>query len=73
VSNKKKKPKLPLKKYEVTITREIQHHAVVEVEAADEEAAKELAVTVADHPHPHNRHWQEDHVIDQTFRVKERS
>lgn len=64
------KKKKPLKKYEVTILREIEYRAVVEVEAESEDVAQQMAVNTADHPHPHNRHWQEDHVLSQTFKVK---
>lgn len=60
--------KRPVKKrFEVTITREIQHRAVLEVEAVDEQEARKLAEERADEEKPSP--WREELVIDQQFKV----
>lgn len=57
-----------LYKYEVTLTREIEHEAVVEVEAESEDVAKQLAEAMADAPNA--RYWQEQSVIAFSSKVK---
>jgi hypothetical protein len=64
------KPVNALRKYEVTITREIEHRAVVEVEAENGDVAKQMAVNMADEL---GGYWMEDHVTSETFKVKEQS
>jgi hypothetical protein len=61
--------KRELKKYTVTIIREIEHRAVVEdVVAESEDVAKQMAQEMADEPR--SGYWQENHVIAQTIRTK---
>lgn len=58
-SNRKTK----LSKYTVTIKREIEHVAVVEVEARNAEEAEEKAKQEADEPK--SGYWREGDVIDE--------
>lgn len=55
------------KKYEVVITREIQHRLVLEVEARSVEEAEGIGAASAD---AMDNHWLEDHVIDQKVKAK---
>lgn len=66
----RKKQTLSLRRYSVCIEREIRHHAEVEVEARDEDHAKELAAEQYDGPQG-SGFWREGDVIDQTIKVKE--
>lgn len=59
-----------LKRFTVRVDREIRHHAEVEVEATDEEHAKDLAAEQYDGPQG-GGFWREGDVIDQTITVKE--
>lgn len=59
-----------MRKYEVTILREIEYRAVIEVEAESEDVAKQMAQNIADNGNPYSNRWQEDHVLSQTFKVK---
>lgn len=70
MKKKAKKPKLVLKKYEVTIVREIEHRAVIEVEAESEDVAKQMAENIADNGNPYSNHWVEGDTISQTTKVK---
>lgn len=63
------KAKLSLKKYQVTIVREVEHRAVVDVEAETEDVAKQMAEIVADEPR--SGCWVEGHIISSTIRAKE--
>ncbi len=58
-SNRKTK----LSKYTVTIKREIEHTAVVEVEARSVEEAEQVAEVAADEPK--SGYWREGDVIDE--------
>ncbi len=70
-ANKKARvAKRDLKKYEVTIIREIEYRAVIEVEAESQDVAQQMAVAVADNGNPYSNRWQRDHVNSQTFRFK---
>lgn len=60
--------KAKLSKYQVTITREIEHTAVVEVEARNAEEAEEVGLAVADAAD--SRHWREGDVLSQTVKAK---
>lgn len=66
-----RKAKPSLKKYQVTIVREVEHRAVVDVEAETEteDVAKQMAEIVADEPR--SGCWVEGHVISSTIRAKE--
>lgn len=63
-------PKKKLQRYEVTIIREIEHRAVIEVEAESEDVAKQMAENLADNHNPYANYWVEGDCIDQTFKVK---
>jgi hypothetical protein len=58
-----------MRKYEVTIIREIEHRAVVELEAESEDVAKQMAENMADEGG--HSYWREGDTISQTFRVKD--
>lgn len=60
--------KSKLSKYEVTIKREIEHVAVIEVEARSAEEAQGMAENEADEAH--SRHWREGDVLSQNIKVK---
>lgn len=72
-----KKPKKALKKYEVTIEREIRHHAVVEVEAESVDVAKQMAVIVADNGNPYSNsysnYWTKGDTVSETIKAKVKS
>lgn len=55
-------------KYEVTLTREVEYTAVVEVEARTAEEAKETALGVADAVGANN--WREGDVTNYSALVK---
>lgn len=57
-----------LKRYIVTIRREIEHRAEVEVEAESQDVAKQLAETVVDNHRPSL--WREGDVLSNTVTVK---
>lgn len=59
-----------MRKYEVTIIREIEYRAVIEVEAESEDVAQQMALNVADNGNPYSNRWLEDHVNSQSFKVK---
>jgi hypothetical protein len=56
-----------LKKYTVTITREILVEAVVELEAVDESAAEQAALVDAER---YPDLWKEVYLIDQSIKVR---
>ncbi len=60
--------KSKLTKYEVTIKREIEHVAVVEVEARSSEEAADMAVNVVDEQKPSP--WREGDVLAMSTKVK---
>lgn len=57
-----------MKRYEVTITREIEHRAVIEVEAESSDVAKQMADNIADDPK--GNHWREGDVIANSYKIK---
>lgn len=67
-----KKQKIPtiknLTRYEVTIEREVRYRAVVEVEAENEDVAKDMAKNLADAPR--SGYWLEDACLSQTSKAK---
>jgi hypothetical protein len=58
-----------LRRYTVRVEREVRHHAEVEVEARDEDHAKELAAAQYDGPHS-GTFWREGDVTDETIKVE---
>lgn len=60
--------KAKFSKYEVTIRREVEHVAVVEVEARNADEAKETAESVVDAANAN--HWRRGDVVNQTTKVK---
>jgi len=60
--------KTKLSKYEVTIKREVEHTAVIEVEARNADEAKEVAEAAADAANAN--HWREGDIVSQTAKVK---
>jgi len=64
------KPKRIRNRYEVTIIREIEHRAVVEVVAANVETAKEMAEAIADNGNPYSRYWVEGDCLSSSMKVK---
>ena len=60
--------KAKFSKYEVTIRREVEHVAVVEVEARNADEAKRTAESVVDAANAND--WREGDVINQTTKVK---
>lgn len=60
-----------MKKYQVTIIREIEHRAVVEVEAESIDVAKQMAMNIVDNTNPYQNCWREGDVVSQDFKVKE--
>ena len=67
---KPKKQKLPMKKYEVTIIREVEYRAVIEVEAESFDVAKQMAINIADNGNPYSNRWVEGELMSQSFAVK---
>jgi hypothetical protein len=60
--------KSKLTKYEVTIKREIEHVAVVEVEARSAEEAVDMANNLVDDPKAN--YWREGDVLSHTAKAK---
>ncbi len=60
--------KTKLSKYEVTIKRQIEHVAVIEVEARSAEEAEDMAKNEADEPR--SGHWREGDVISENIKAK---
>jgi hypothetical protein len=60
--------KSKLTKYEVTIKREIEHTAVVEVEARSSEEAADMAVNIVDELKPSP--WREGDVLSMSTKAK---
>lgn len=60
--------KSKLSKYEVTIKREIEHVAVVEVDARNAEEAVDMANNMVDEPK--STYWREGDVLSQTAKAK---
>lgn len=65
-----RKQKNPTIKFEVTITRQIEYHATVEVEATNADDAKAKAADIVDNKNPYANRWVEGDVIDETVKVK---
>ena len=61
---------LSMVKYEVTIVREVEHRAVIEVEAESEDVAKQMAETIADNGNPYSNRWVEGDCLSQNIKVK---
>lgn len=60
--------KIKLSRYEVTIKREIEHRAVIEVEARSAEEAEQIAEAEADEPN--SGHWREGDIISASVKAK---
>jgi hypothetical protein len=60
--------KSKLSKYEVTIKREVEYTAVVELEARNADEAKDIAEANADAAGAN--YWREGDVVSQTAKVK---
>jgi hypothetical protein len=71
LNEKRKKPtRKQMRKYEVTITREIEHRAVVEVEAESDDVAQQMALNIADNGNPYSNRWVEGDLISQSIKTK---
>lgn len=57
-----------MSKYAVTLKREIEHTAVVEVEARSTEEAIDMANNIVDEPK--SNYWREGDVISHTAKAK---
>ena len=66
-ANAANKRKRLLKKYEVTMVREVEYRAVVEVEAESEDVAKQMAEAIADNG---SNRWVEGDCLSHTVMVK---
>jgi len=60
--------KMKLSRYEVTIKREIEYVAVLEIDARNAEEAQQIAETTVDEVN--SRVWREGDVISQNMKVK---
>lgn len=60
--------KSKLTKYEVTIKREVEYTAVVEVEARSAEEAQDMANNIVDEPK--SKYWREGDVVSHTAKAK---
>lgn len=57
-----------LHKYEVTIKREVEYTAVIEIEARTAGEAEDMANNMADEPKAN--HWREGDVVSHTTKAK---
>lgn len=60
--------KTKMSKYQVTIKREIEHTAVVDVEARSVEEAVDMANNIVDEPK--SNYWREGDVLSHTAKAK---